>query len=59
LCQGTLDDPKEDFPLWGMGKEVDVLYEACKELVNNPSRLSYPDFTIFKGFPFIDEFDKI
>ena len=58
LCQGTLDDPEKDYPLWGMGKVVDVLYEACEELINNPSRLSNPDFTIFKGFPFLDEFDR-
>jgi hypothetical protein len=36
LCQGALDDPEKDYPLWGMGKVVDTLYGACEELINNP-----------------------
>ena len=58
LCQGTLDDPEKDYPLWGMGIVVDTLYEACEELVDNPSKLSSSDFTIFKDFPFLDEFQR-
>ena len=58
LCQGALDDPEKDYTLWGIGKVVDALYGACEELINNPWKLSNPDFTKFKGFPFLDEFDR-
>ncbi len=58
LRQGALDDPEKDYPLWGMGRVVDTLYEACEELINDPSKLSSSSFTIFKGFPFLDEFQR-
>ena len=55
---GHLDDPEKDYPLWGVGRVVDTLYEACEELINDPSKLSSSNFTIFKEFPFLDEFER-